>query len=300
MDLAFRIGDHVVLLQEPHGHPCLTWPLRPFDRFLVAAAEPDLHIMVTVTLPLPEFSCGPLRFDAAHGCWKLLEAGEDLLFESLDPQTLQPRVRALISQDYRFVRAWILPALQGGQVGWSPMQLINPLAEVCLLSCVARSGGLFLHAAGLSYRRHGLVFAGESGAGKSTIAALFAERGAAVLSDERVILRARGTELLVSGTPWVGSGHYAENDSAPITGLFEISHGRDRHAVDPAPPATCAVRLLRQAILPYWDRLAIENTLAFLATLTSRVPCHRLAFLKQADVVDLVHTCLVQEPLAAR
>jgi serine kinase of HPr protein (carbohydrate metabolism regulator) len=144
------------------------------------------------------------------------------------------------------------------------------------------------------------VFAGESGAGKSTIAEWFAVRGATVLSDERVILRAHGAQFLVYGTPWVGSGNYAENDSAPISGLFEIGHGRDRHALAILPPAQCAARLLRQAILPYWDRLALENTLAFLATLTSRVPCRSLAFLKQADVVDVVHTCLVQESLAAR
>lgn len=300
MDLAFRIGDHVVLLQEPHGHPCLAWPLQPFDRFLVAAAEPDLHVTVTVALPLPEVPPGPLRFDAAHGCWKLFEAGEDLLFESLDPKTLQPRVRALITSDYRSVRAWILPDLQGGQVGWSPMQLFNPLVEVCLLSRLARSGGLFLHAAGLSYGGQGLVFTGESGAGKSTIAEWFAVRGATVLSDERVILCARGTEFLAYGTPWVGSGNYAENDSVSIGGLFEIGHGHDQHTITTLSPSKAAARLLRQAILPYWDRLAIEHTLAFLASLTSEVPCHTLAFLKQADVVDFVHTCLVQEPMAAR
>lgn len=299
MNLAISIGGYTIVIEEPQDHPCLAWPLKPFDRFVVAASKPDLQVTVTVALPLPEFSSGPLRFDAARGCWKLLEAGEDLFFESLAPKTLQPRVRALISPDYRSVRAWILPDLQGGQVGWSPMQLFNPLVEVCLLSRLALNGGVLLHAAGLSYGGQGHVFAGESGAGKSTIADLFAARGATVLSDERVILRARGTELFLYGTPWVGSGNYAENDSAPLSNLFEISHGHDRHILTPLPPATGAARLLRQAILPYWDRLALDNTLAFLASVTSGVPCRKLAFVKRGDVVDLVHT-FHQEPSATR
>lgn len=300
MDLAVRIGDHLVLLQEPHGYPCLTWPLRPFERFLAAGAEPELHVTVTVTLPLPEFSPGTIRFDAAHGRWILYEAGEALYFESLDPKTMQPRVRAWISSDFRSVRAWILPDLQHGQVGWSPMQLINPLVEVCLLSRIGRSGGLLLHAAGLSYGGQGYVFLGESGAGKSTIAELFAARGATVLSDERVILGTRGTELFMYGTPWVGSGNYAKNDSAPISNIFEISHGADRHVLAPLPPATYAARVLRQAILPYWDRLALDKTLGFVASLVSAVPCHTLAFLKSADIVEFIEAHSVHAPSIVR
>ncbi len=289
MDLTVRIGGYAVQVHEPDNHPCLTWPLRPFDGFLSSwIPSPDIRIDVTVASPLPELHPGKLLFDSAHGCWKLFESDAGPLFESLDPKTFQPRVRACISGDYRTVRAWMLPGLEDGQVGWSPMQLFNPLIEVCLLSRLSRDGGLLLHAAGLVIDKQGYAFTGASGAGKSTIAELFANQGAVVLSDERVILRRHGTTFFLHGTPWVGSGHYAENSSALIAALFCISHGQEQHSLTPLASSKAATLVLQQAFLPYWDRTGLEAMLEFLASLTMQIPCHGLSFLNRPDVVDFV------------
>ena len=287
MDLTVQIGGYTVRIHEPDNHSCLTWPLRPFDHFLVPSIpSPDMQVDVTVVSPLPDLPTGRLKFDSSHGCWKLFESKTGLLFESLDPKILQPRVRACISDNYRSVRAWILPDLSGGQVGWSPMQLFNPLIEVCLLSRLAREGGILLHASGVSFCEQGYVFTGPSGAGKSTIAEMFADRGATVLSDERVIVRMRGTGFVLFGTPWVGSGQYAANASASMTALYCIQHGQDRHRIDTLKPSTVVTRILQQAFLPHWDRAGVETTLEVLTSLTTTIPCRSLAFLNQLDIVD--------------
>ncbi|OQW35882.1 MAG: hypothetical protein A4E19_15605 [Nitrospira sp. SG-bin1] len=289
MDLTVGIGGYTIQIREPANHPRLTWPLRPFDGFLSPSTpSPDIRVNVSIVSPLPDLPSGRLLFDSAHGCWKLLGSDTGLLFESLDPKILQPRVRARISDDYRTVQAWMLPDLEASQVGWRPMQLFNPLIEVCLLSRLSRDGGLLLHAAGLVIDRRGYVFTGASGTGKSTIAGLFATQTAAVLSDERVILRRHGTAFFLYGTPWVGSGHYAENASAGITGLFCINHGQERHCLSLLRSSHATSLLLQQAFLPHWDRTGLEATLEFLASLTVQIPCHGLSFLNQPDVVDFV------------
>jgi hypothetical protein len=56
--------------------------------------------------------------------------------------------------------------------------------------------------------------------------------------------------------------------------------------------------LLQQAFVPYWDRIGLESMLDFLASLTTQVPCYSLAFLKQADVVDLLYDCPSPIPMA--
>jgi hypothetical protein len=147
-----------------------------------------------------------------------------------------------------------------------------------------------LHAAGVSFQEQGYVFTGASGTGKSTISQLFADQGALVLSDERVILRRQETAVSVYGTPWVGSGQYATQASRTMTGLYGISHGEDHHRLEPLSPMKTMSLLLQQAFLPHWDRVAMEATLDFLASLATHVPCFSLAFLKQSNVVDLLQT----------
>ena len=120
------------------------------------------------------------------------------------------------------------------------MKILNPIVEVCLLTRLAREGGLLLHSAGVLSPTGGYIFTGASGTGKSTLSGFFDTRGASVLSDERMIIRKTGEAFVMHGTPWVGSGAYAKNESGPLTELFCISHGQEtphrqyvsqRHAV---------------------------------------------------------------------
>lgn len=289
MRIALQLGGSIVHLNEPKDYPLLSWPIRPFDAFLAPPQLPaDFHVDVAIVSTLPEFQTEVLRFDAGQGNWKLFDSPAGIIIDSLSPSLLQPRARARVSHDYRTIQAWVLPEIHLGQVGWSPMHLFNPIVEVCLLSRLALDGGLILHAAGLTTQDEGYVFTGDSGTGKSTIAQFFAERGALVLSDERLILRQHTDTFIFHGTPWVGSGNYAQNAQAPLTQLFCIDHGTARHTIAPLPPRAIAQELLRQCFLPRWDRQALEATLATVAALAQQPSCQRLSALKSADVVDYV------------
>ncbi|MDP2384507.1 MAG: hypothetical protein Q8N00_17130 [Nitrospirota bacterium] len=289
MRIDLQIGGYRISLNEPDSHPQLAWPLRPFDSFLAQpGSQPDLDVTVTVAPHLPPLAKGPIKFDAAHGLWTIFESDAGLVIESVSPHTHQPRASALVSADYRTVSAWVLPELQMGQVGWCPMHLFNPLIEVCLLSRMAREGTILLHAAGLSSHEQGYLFTGASGAGKSTIADFFAERGARVLSDERIIIRKIEGRFIIHGTPWVGSGNYAANDWSPLTHLYCISHGTGAHTSASMSPRAVTQELLRQSFLPLWDREGLDRTMGLMADLTEQVDCRALAPLKSPDIVDYI------------
>jgi len=289
MRIDLQIGGYRIGLDEPENHPRLAWPMRPFDSFLTQpGSQPDVNVTVTVASHLPRLPKGPLRFDAAHGLWKLFESDAGLVIESLSPHTHQLRACALVSEDYKSVCSWILPELQMGQVGWCPMHLFNPLVEVCLLSRMGREGTLLLHAAGLSSHGQGYLFTGASGTGKSTIADFFSGREAHILSDERIIIRQIANCFVIHGTPWVGSGNYAANTSCPLTQLFCIRHGTDRHTTSLMSPRAVAQELLCQSFLPLWDRPAMETTMGVIGNLVQHVDCRALAPLKSPDIVDFI------------
>ncbi len=298
MRFTLEIGGYRLAVHEPNGYPCLVWPIRPFEAFLVDGNRPaDITVDVAIVPTLPDLPMDRLRFDSNHGHWKLFESSHGLILDSASPKTLASRARARLSPDYRQVQAWILPDFQNGQVGWSPMQLFNPILEVCLLSMLARESGVLLHASGLVYGDAGLVFTGASGTGKSTLAGWFAGAGAGVLSDERMILRRDSDSVRMFGTPWIGSGSFAANASAPLARLFCISHGRGEHRFESLPASRIVSLLLQQTFLPYWDRAAMNATVDSLISLTQRIPCIGLACLKSPDVVDAIMQHQLNAPL---
>jgi hypothetical protein len=288
MRIDLRIADYRISLIEAQDYPCISWPLHPFGAFLDCSDhQPDIEIVITVVEELPNLSRGPLHFDACHGLWHLYEAEPEWLLESLDTETHHPCSRALISNDFSRVEVWTCGEQKGSVRGWVPMKIINPIAEVCLLTRLAREGGILLHSAGVRSSTGGYIFTGASGAGKSTLSGFFDASGASVLSDERMVIRKNGNDFVMHGTPWVGSGAYAENASSPLTELFCLRHGPE-HRTEPMSPGALLSWLLPQCFLPHWDRAAMESTLAFLGDLIRQVPCSSLAFAKQPDVVEFV------------
>lgn len=298
MAFVLVIGGYRIAIHELHGYPCLVWPIRPFESFLDASVDgADITVQVEVVAHLPEFNTTHPRFDSNHGHWTLAESSDGLVLDSRSPKTHFSRARACISPDYRRIHAWILPDLQHGQVGWSPMHLFNPIIEVCLLSHLALDGGLLLHSSGVVYDNRGFVFTGASGTGKSTLAGRFAERQALVLSDERMILRRTNEEICLFGTPWIGSGEHAANESAPLSTLCCIRHGQGTHRLTPLTPSRTVSFLLQQTFLPHWDRACLEAVMDSLIAVTQRVPCYELAFLNTPDIVDVVTSHTRPDPL---
>lgn len=288
MEIDLHIAGYRIRLTETQDAPCISWPLHPFGAFLDRSGHhPDIEMAITIVEKLPNFPHGSLHFDACHGLWRLYETGSGLLLECLDTQTHQPCARALIDADYSTIQVWACGEQRDSVLGWVPMKIINPIAEVCLLTRLAREGGILLHSAGVFTPPGGYIFAGASGAGKSTLSGFFAERGASVLSDERMIIRHDGEGFVMHGTPWIGSGAYAENESVLLTDLFCIRHG-EGHRIEHMGAGAVLSWLLPQCFLPHWDRAGMESTLAFLNDLLRHVPCRRLSFAKDSNVVDYV------------
>lgn len=287
MKVDLQIGGYRLRLDESEDHNCIAWPLAPFESFLTTSAEPpDIDLAIKVVKQLPDIPYKELIFDASHGLWRLYSLSSGYLLESADTQSLAPCTRSMISEDFSRIQAWVCEHHSERGDGWVPMQIINPLVEVCLVTKLAREGGVLLHAAGVLTEAGSWAFTGSSGAGKSTLSDFFASRGACVLSDERIIIRKGADGFVVYGTPWVGISRHAKNRTGSLTGLYCIRHGVGSHRMQRLSPRALSQFVLRQCFLPHWDRDAMDRTLAFLSELIDRVDCFDLAFVNQRDIVD--------------
>jgi hypothetical protein len=164
----------------------------------------------------------------------------------------------------------------------------GPTLELLMVNYLAQGYGIILHGCGVVWQGKGLLFVGESGAGKSTMARLWAqERGVEVLSDDRTIIRKKGNGFRIYGTPWHGEGKFGSPGAARLEKIFFLTKGRvnalrSLKGVDPVS------RFLTCSFPPYWDKGGMDFTVEFLTKLATKVHCEELSFKPDRSVIDFL------------
>jgi len=138
-----------------------------------------------------------------------------------------------------------------------------------------------------------VLFGGSSGAGKTTTARLWRRRrpGTGVLSDDRIVLRASGRGFRAHGTPWHGSGRYAQPASLALSAVFFIHHA-PATTVARLSLAEAAGEIFARSFPPPWDARTTSTVLGTCARVARRVPCFRLGFVPDASAVEAVERAL--------
>jgi hypothetical protein len=254
--------------------------------FLCAPRPPDVSIDVTLRPPPDDGACDVL-FDSG-AVWKLFRHDRGLFFRFFSSTFgRRPYRTARFDDSFTTGEVHVDPAALVGDAPLDPLEY--PLDELILLHLLARHGGLELHACGVADTDGaGYLFAGHSGAGKTTMARLWASRpGVIVLSDDRIVVREEAGELWMYGTPWHGDEPLASPGRTRVTGAFLIAHGPSP-AVAALPAAAAAARLFAASFPLFYDPAALGASLDGLAALVGRIPCQHLEFAPDLSVVDFV------------
>lgn len=165
-----------------------------------------------------------------------------------------------------------------------------PLDELLIGNLLARGRGSEVHACGVvGPSGKGYLFAGQSGAGKTTLAKLFQRvEGVKVLSDDRIILRSLGGRLWMYGTPWHGEAGLSSPDRAPLVHVFFLQHGHENGLV-PQRRAAALERLFACSFPPFYNPEALEFTLGFLERVVRAVPCSEFRFVPDEGAVEFIN-----------
>ncbi len=175
--------------------------------------------------------------------------------------------------------------------GWI-RQTANPYSMDAVLRIVhtlvlANQGGFLAHSASAIRNGRAFLFAGVSGAGKTTISRL-APSDATLLSDEISYVRPQGDAYIAFGTPFTGELEQpGENVSAPVAALYLLAKGRENR-IDPIPMAEAARSLLANILFFAKDRELVQTMFQTAFEFISRVPVFRLTFFPDAKVWELI------------
>ena len=261
--------------------------------FVSGHPSPGNHqIQIEITDdPLPDFDLESVLFDA-DAVWIISRNKHYYRIFSQPPAVPDPLWDARFDHGFSHGRVYCgnrLKEIRNNQVIlYNPF--VYPLDQILMMNYLALIGGVLVHAAGWHMNDSGWMFAGKSGAGKSTISNLIVEQtGATFLSDDRIVVRKIGSDFLMYGTPWPGDAGYAVNESVPLKGIFFLSKGA-QNDIKRLTISDAIARLMPVVSIPWYDREKVALMMDFCDALMGCIPMYELTFVPDTAAVDmLVH-----------
>jgi hypothetical protein len=175
--------------------------------------------------------------------------------------------------------------------GWI-RQSANPYSIDAVLRIVhtlvlARQGGFLLHSASAIRNGKAFLFAGVSGAGKTTISRL-APADATLLTDEISYIRKQDEDYFAFGTPFTGElAKLGENTSAPLAALYLLAQGPE-NKIEPVAAPDAARGLLANMLFFAEDQEMVHWAFQAACDFVHRVPVYRLTFAPDARVWEMI------------
>jgi hypothetical protein len=189
--------------------------------------------------------------------------------------------------------------------GWI-RQSANPYSIDAVLRIVhtlvmAKRGGFLLHSASAVRNGKACLFAGVSGAGKTTISRL-APADATLLTDEISYVRkldvpklegsGKSADYVAYGTPFTGElAKLGENTSAPVAALYLLAKGAENR-IDRVTEADAGRELLANMLFfagdQAEDRELVYSAFQAACDFVHCVPVYRLTFVPDARVWEMI------------
>jgi hypothetical protein len=180
------------------------------------------------------------------------------------------------------------PAARHGRIRQSANPYsIDAVLRITHTLVLAKQGGFLLHSASAIRNGKAFLFAGVSGAGKTTISRL-APADATLLTDEISYVRKLDDGYVAFGTPFTGElAKLGENTSAPVAALYLLAQGTENR-IDPVTAADAGRELLANMLFFAEDREMVYWAFQAACDFVHRVPVYRLTFMPDARVWEMI------------
>lgn len=256
--------------------------IKPEKKFLpfLNSGKPDVCIAFHLG-SFPELKSKKKIF-VASDIWGLYQVGDRNLIECyIEGNKSNPYQIALFSNDFKRGDVYIKNQKSNS------VFLGYPLDELLMVNLLCRKRGMMVHGCGIVENGNGLLFLGQSGAGKSTIANLYKKQNVVVLSDDRIIVRYLDGKFYIFGTPWHGNADVSNPGRAPLKSIFFIEHG-NVNRINKLGEGDLVSRLVSTSFVPFWNKKGMEYTLSFCARIGSEIPVYVLKFLPDEKIIGFI------------
>lgn len=168
----------------------------------------------------------------------------------------------------------------------TPFLMLNMLVQL-------ENNGFLIHTSAFDMKGKGMLFSGESGAGKTTLTSLIDKYSDyKILTDETAVIKICNERIMIYGTPWKGSGaQYYSNSVCVLKGINFIYHGLKNNMEILEKEET--IRLLMKQSFPYfWDRNSMAKLFSIINRIIYKIEIRKLFFLPNETVVKYINKYL--------
>jgi hypothetical protein len=177
-----------------------------------------------------------------------------------------------------------LMAYSAGNVG---ALTLFPTDQILLAWLLADRKGCMLHSSGMIMDGNGLLFAGHSDAGKSTISMMMKNRST-ILCDDRNIIRKEAESFKLYGTWSHGDVEEVSSGSAELKAIFFLKQAKENRLVRLENKKLILKKLLACLVRSFVTKNWWNKTLDVISEIVREVPCYELSFDKSGKVVELL------------
>ena len=262
------------------------WAYQPFVRPASSQADPRVEKIVSVHLHQGGLACpDPEPLFAAGQNWAVWSEAEGrYLFCAGFAGRDVARRACLVDAGLQQVDLYM-----DGELSYEPLRY--PLDQVLSWGILGQCGGVMLHAAVVEHKGEGILFAGRSGAGKSTLSTFCHQAGWPILNDDRAMVFPRSGRWWVAGTPWHGSGKYADNRELPLRAIYLLTQDRHNEVIE-LPLQETRRTLLDVTSIPWFEPTWSQHILSNIEQLTADLPLRRFHFTRSAEAVATLEQML--------
>jgi len=269
------------------------------EAFAADVTSPDIELRIEWR-PRLEAARGRELFHSGS-LWSVHSFQDGFLFDFATERLGQQPYKRLLT-DMNFARAQVLLSRECLASVEKPSAFEYPLDELLITHYLSLGRGVELHACGLVSGDGGsFLFAGHSGAGKSTMARLWTRHvPVRVLSDDRIIVRRKASfsgavggrecspcKFFMYGTPWHGEAAFASPAQAPLRRVFLLEHGSE-NTIERLSKSAAVGELLARSFVPFYQPRFVDPVLALLEELAESVPCYRFRFIPDRSAVERI------------
>ncbi len=291
------VSNLILQIAEINFNCCFFYPLVPSKKESInnyintnPGVEPDYTLFYKIISSVDTggyvlmFKGEPEENEFLNYNWRVFRKGEDILIvvDFLDATGIKS-IAAKLKKDSNSVSIDIVPrnTILKAELAVDPF--IHPLGSLLLFYLMQQKQGLLIHASGVKYNDECYLFTGVSGIGKSTMANLWEKKGAAVLNDDRLVIRLQD-EVKVYNNPMP---YQQVPQGGVLNKIFLLKQSSTNYIV-PVKGVVAYSRLLGNFIQQFYDKDIVKRHLELIEKLVQSVPVYEVGFTPDTEIVDQI------------